>query len=423
VDARFSVEAWQDRFYVTTNDGASHYRVLRVDPQNPERGAWTELVPEAPDAVIETGPGAASATTPGAQVLGGHLVVKYIRNASSSLEVRTLDGAPVRTIPLPGIGYSYGMTGNPDEDEAYFDFSSFTQPKEIYRTSIGTGATSLWKKVEVPIDPAPYAVEQVWYPSKDGTQVSMFLVHRKDAPRDGSTPFLLSGYGGFNISKYPLFQSGLYAWLEAGGGYALPNLRGGGEYGEEWHRAGMLDKKQNVFDDFIAAAEYLVAQGYTRPERLAISGGSNGGLLVGAALTQRPDLFAAVSCAVPLLDMIRYHLFGEGKTWIPEYGSAEREADFRYLYAYSPYHHVKAGTRYPAVLFLSADADDRVDPLHARKMAAALQAASTSGKPVLLRIEAHAGHGGADLIKQTVEEQTDRFAFLFHELGVSPPGQ
>jgi prolyl oligopeptidase len=408
-DALFWVEAWEDRFYVVTNDGAPRWRMLRVDPSSPDRASWQEIVPEASDAVLEN-----------ATIVGGHLALTYLRDAASELEIRTLDGRPVRRVSLPGLGSSTGLHGNPDEDEAYFSFSSFTRPVEIYRTSIRTGETKLWSKVELPIDANRYTVEQVFYTSKDGTRIPMFLVHHKDLPRDGSTPFLLTGYGGFSVSETPSFRSSLYVWLEAGGGYALPNLRGGGEYGEEWHRAGMLGNKQNVFDDFIAAAEYLIANNYTRPERLAIRGGSNGGLLVGAALTQRPDLFAAAVCDVPLLDMVRYHLFGSGKTWVPEYGSADDKSGFGWLYAYSPYHHVKAGTAYPAVLFRSADSDDRVDPMHARKMAAALQAASTSGRPVLLSIEANAGHGGADLVKKAVEEGTDIYAFLMDQLDVSP---
>src|SRR5262249_12892278 len=223
-------------------------------------------------------------------VVGDHLVLTVLKNASNQLEVRTLDGKRVRELPLPGIGSASGVTGNPDEDDAYFAFSSFTTPSHIYRTSIRSGETSLWAEVKVPVDPASYVVEQVWYPSKDGTRISMFIVRRRDMPRDRSTPFLLSGYGGFNLSETPTFFGSLYPWLEAGGGYAVPNLRGGGEYGEEWHKAGMLHNKHRVFDDFTGAAEYLVKQGYARPERLAIRGGSNGGLLVGAALTQRPDL-------------------------------------------------------------------------------------------------------------------------------------
>ena len=409
VPAHFSVEAWRDRFYVTTDDGASRSRVLRVDPAAPDHRQWKEIVPEAADAVLQN-----------AAVLGGRLALSYLRNAASQLEIRTLDGKPVRTITLPGIGSSAGLVGTPENDEAFYDFSSYTQPPEIWRTSLATGARRRWAKRDVPVDPKPYTVEQAFYPSKDGTKIPMFLVHRSDAPKDGSTPFLLAGYGGFGVNVEPTFSAQLYPWLEAGGGYAVANLRGGGEYGEDWHRAGMLGEKQHGFDDFIAAAEYLVGQGWTKPERLAIQGGSNGGLLVGAVLTQRPDLFKAVDCEVPLLDMVRYDKFGSGRTWVSEYGTADNEADFRWLYAYSPYHHVKAGTAYPAVLLASSDSDDRVDPLHARKMTAALQAASTGG-PVLLRIEAHAGHGGAGKVSTSVAKTTDVDAFLFAQLGMRPP--
>jgi prolyl oligopeptidase len=409
VPAQFEVTAWEDRFYVSTNDGASRWRVLRVDPARPDRKDWQEIVPQAEDAVLQD-----------MSVVGGRLALSYLRNAASEIELRTLDGERLRTVKLPGIGSSTGIVGNPDDDEAFYDFSSFTQPPEIWRTSIATGATRQWAKREVPVDPAPYVVEQVFYPSKDGTRIPMFLVHRKDAPRDGSTPFLLYGYGGFNVSLEPSFSARLYPWLEAGGGYAVANIRGGGEYGEDWHRAGMLDKKQNVFDDFIAAGEYLVTEGWTRPERLAIQGGSNGGLLVGAVLTQRPDLFKAVICEAPLLDMVRYHRFGSGRTWVSEYGSADNSRDFGWLYAYSPYHKVKAGTAYPAVLLATADTDDRVDPLHARKMTGALQAATTGG-PVLLRVETNAGHGGADLVSSAVAKATDYYSFLFAQLRMQPP--
>jgi len=410
VPAHFSVQAWKDRFYIRTDDGASRYRVLVADPSAPDRRRWKEIVPEAGDAVLES-----------ASVIGGRLALSYLRNAASELEVRTLDGRPLRTVTLPGIGASGGFAGTPDHDEAFYGFSSFTRPPEIWRTSMARGGARLWARRVVPVDPKPYVVEQVFYPSKDGTKIPMFLVHRSDAPKDGSTPFLLYGYGGFDDNETPDFSARLYPWLEAGGGYALANLRGGGEYGEEWHKAGALGNKQNVFDDFVAAGEYLVKAGWTRPERLAIQGGSNGGLLVGAVLTQRPDLFKAVICEVPLLDMIRYQRFGNGPGWVAEYGSADNEADFRWLYAYSPYHHVKAGTAYPAVLLRSSGSDDRVDPLHARKMTAALQAATTGG-PVLLRIEAHAGHGGAGVVSSAVGEYVDYYAFLFDELGMKPPG-
>jgi prolyl oligopeptidase len=407
-DALYAVEAWQGRFYIVTNEGAPRFRVMRAEADRPERAAWREIVPENRAAVIEE-----------MRVLGGHLVLSYLENATSRLEVRALGGERVREVAVPPLGSTFGLVGNPDEDEAFYGYQSFTTAPEVHSLSVRTGATTLWSAVKVPVDPSAYQVEQVWYPSRDGTRVSMFIVRRKDLKRDGSTPLLLFGYGGFSVNQTPTFTTGFFPWLEAGGAFAIPNLRGGGEYGEEWHRAGMLHHKQNVFDDFLAAADYLVAGGYTRPERLAIMGGSNGGLLVGAALVQRPELFRAVSCAVPLLDMVRYHLFGSGKTWIPEYGSAEDEAGFRTLYAYSPYHHVRAAA-YPAVLMTSADTDDRVDPMHARKMTAALQAATTSGRPVLLRIEKNAGHGGADMVKQAVELSADRYAFLMREVGLTP---
>ncbi len=405
-DAIYTVVVWKGKFYVHTNEGAPRYRVFRVDPRRPGRKDWREIVPEG-DSVLDE-----------VQVVGGRLVLTYLRNAASELEVRDLSGRLLRKLELPALGTTKGMVGNPDEDEAYFSFTSFTQVPQIFRTSVRTGKTSLWETVPIPADTSQCAVDLVSYRSKDGTPISMFLVHRKDLVRNGDNATLLTGYGGFNISQTPSFRATAVVWLEHGGVLAVPNLRGGGEYGEEWHRAGMLARKQNVFDDFIAAAEYLVSRGITRPERLAISGGSNGGLLVGAAMTQRPDLFRAVVCAVPLLDMVRYHKFGSGTTWIEEYGSADDPELFPKLYAYSPYHHVRHGTAYPALLVMSADSDDRVDPMHARKFAAAVQSATTSGRSVLLRIERHAGHGGADLVRQQVERWTDEYAFVMAELGV-----
>nr|WP_245678284.1 prolyl oligopeptidase family serine peptidase [Chondromyces crocatus] len=397
--AHYSVDVHKDRFYVHTDEGAPRYRVFEVNPDQPERAKWKEVIAEHPEATLES-----------SSIIGGTLTLSYLKNAASLVELRSLEGKLVRELPLPGIGTVGGPIGLPDEDEAYFSFESYTAPPEIHATSVKTGKTELYAKIQVPVDPSPFTVEQAFFPSKDGTRVSMFIVRRKDMPRDGSTQTLLYGYGGFQISHSPHFISSVYPWLERGGTFAVANLRGGGEYGEDWHKAGMLLKKQNTFDDFIAAAEYLVREKYTRPEHLAIQGGSNGGLLVGAAMTQRPDLFSAVICAVPLLDMVRYHLFGSGKTWISEYGSADDPAQFKALFGYSPYHHVKPGTKYPALLLLSADSDDRVDPLHARKFAAALQASSTGG-PVLLRIEKNAGHGGADLVRSAVEKGADQYAF------------
>lgn len=410
VPALFTVIPWKDHFYIYTNDGAPKYRVFRTEVSHPERSHWKEIVAEQKDAVID-----------GVRIVGGHLSLHLLRNVTSRLEIRTLEGGMVREVLLPGLGTVSGLIGEPDQDDAYFSYSSFTHPQEIFKTSVKNGGSKVWASLKVPVDPKPYTSEQVWFTSKDGTRVPMFIVRRKDLKKDGSTPFILTGYGGFNLSQQPGFSAGRFAWLEAGGAYAIPNLRGGGEFGEEWHKAGMLHNKQHVFDDFTGAAEHLIKEGYTKPERLAISGGSNGGLLVGAAMTQRPDLFRAVICAVPLLDMVRYHLFGSGRTWIPEYGSAEDEPGFKTLFAYSPYHHVRKGTRYPAVLMQSADSDDRVDPMHARKMAALLQASNSGPNPIILRIEKNAGHGGADLVKQQVESSADTYAFLMHELGMTPP--
>jgi prolyl oligopeptidase len=406
----YEVHVWKDNFYIFTDDGAPNWRLMKVSAKTPAQKNWTELVAEDDKRVLDE-----------VQIRGGHLVLSYLENAHSAMDIRKLDGSFVRKVELPSIGASFGMKGDPDRDEAYYSFMSFTTPRQIYKTSISTGKTELWQEADVPIDASPYAVDQVWYESKDGTKVSMFLVHRKDIEMDGSTPFLLYGYGGFNVNMRPYFRSSIYPWLEAGGAYAVPNLRGGGEYGEEWHRGGMLANKQNVFDDFIAAAEHLIDEGYTAADRLAIAGGSNGGLLVGAVMTQRPDLFEAVICAVPLLDMVRYHQFGSGKTWMREYGNPDKAEDFAYLYKYSPYHHVQKGTKYPAMLMLSADSDDRVDPMHARKFTARVQYASSSSEPAIMRIEQNAGHGGGDMVKKYVEKYADQYAFLMQQLSVSAP--
>jgi prolyl oligopeptidase len=405
-DARYDVIAWKDRLYVLTDEGASRRRVFKVDPRKLDRSAWKEIVAEDPEAAIDD-----------IAIVGGHLSVSYLRSASSEVRLFTLDGKLVRTLELPGLGTASNLIGLQDDDEAYFSFSSFVLPRHVFRTSVKTGKSERWASVEVPIDPTPYSVEQVVYPSRDGTPISMFIVARKDLPRDGKNPVLLYGYGGFDVSITSSFSGFIFPWLEAGGVYAAPNLRGGGEYGKAWHDAGKHHRKQNVFDDFIAAAEFLVREGYTQPSRLAIRGGSNGGLLVGATMTQRPDLFGAVICAVPLLDMVRYHLFGSGKTWIPEYGDPDIAADFHVLHAYSPYHRVTPGTRYPPMLMLSADHDDRVDPMHARKFVAAVQA---TGSPAWLRIEMDAGHGGADQVRRAIEVSADQMAFLFEALSLSP---
>ena len=441
VSARYQVTAWQDRFYIFTNEDAPRGRVLCAEPQAPEREKWRELIAQdghspardrcgEPNPQAEPLPPVALAAPASSDqemviadvaIVGGALGVHGLRRAHSELWLYDLSGERRRQVELPGLGQSYGFIGNPEDDEFYYHFTSFTQPPQIFAGSVQTPRTELWAEVRLPIATgaaSPFTVEQVVYPSYDGTPVTMFLIGRRDRVRDGQTPFLLTGYGGFNISLLPEFSAGLLVFLEHGGACAVANLRGGGEYGEAWHRAGMLDCKQNVFDDFQAAAEYLFAHRHTCPERLAIRGGSNGGLLVGATLTQRPELCRAAVCAVPLLDMLRYHLFGSGQTWVPEYGNPDEPADFQVLRAYSPYHHVKPRP-YPAVLMLSADHDDRVDPMHARKMTAILQERSQSGRPILLRIESGAGHAGADLIRKTIEQAADVYAFLLHELGMT----
>jgi prolyl oligopeptidase len=409
-DALYDVAVFRDRFYVTTNEGAPHSRIFAVDPAHPAREAWTEIVRERSDATLDN-----------TALVGGKLALVYLKDAVTHLEVHDLDGQLVREVPLPDVGTARNLVGREDEDEAYFEFRSYTHPPEIFRTSVARGGAELYSRVKLPVDPSLYETEQIFATSKDGTRMPIFVVSRKGAPRDGSAPAMLFGYGGFNVSLTPSFKGIIYPWLERGGVYAEAVLRGGGEYGEQWHRAGMLGNKQHVFDDFVAAAEELVKRGFTRPQRLVIRGGSNGGLLVSTAETQRPDLFAVVLCHVPLVDMLRYQLYGSGKTWIPEYGSADDPEQFKSLLAYSPLQHVREGVRYPATLILSADADDRVDPMHARKFAAALQHASAGGA-VLLRIEQHSGHGGADLIRATIQKTADEFAFALSQIGARDTG-
>jgi prolyl oligopeptidase len=408
VNALFSVTARNDRFYVLTNDGAPRYRLYRVDPLKPARSTWQEIIAEGPD-VLD-----------GIAAVGDSLVAQYMRKASARLRLFDRDGKPRAEVKLPTLGSLTGLGSEWDGEELFFGFQSFTLPQTVYRLDLKTEKADLWAQVEVDIDFSAYEVEQVTYPSADRarTPVTMFLAHKKGLKPDGKAPTLLHGYGGFNVSLTPVFNAARFLFLERGGLVAVAHLRGGGEYGEDWHRAGMLGNKQNVFDDFLGAAEWLIAKGYTDRDHLAIQGGSNGGLLVGAALTQRPDLFRAVVCQVPLLDMVRYHKFLIARLWIPEYGSAEQADEFRWLYAYSPYHHVKDGTKYPAVLLEAAESDTRVDALHARKMAARLQAATGADRPVLLRLEPKAGHGAGKPRSQVLDELTDTWSFLFWQLGI-----
>jgi prolyl oligopeptidase len=408
-DARYGVNVWKGSFYIFTDEGAPNKRVFKVDPNKFERKNWKEIIKEDKQSARES-----------VLIVGGHIAISSLRKAVSAVELFTLDGKKVREVQLPGLGTASNLLGLEDDDEAFYSFSSFVSPSQTFKTSVKTGVSELYAKVEVPVDASKFEVKQVNYPSKDGTMISMFIVAKKDLKLDGNNPTLLYGYGGFDIAVRSAFSSFIYPWIEAGGVYASPNLRGGGEYGKAWHDAGKLALKQNVFDDFAGAAEYLIKEKYTKASKIGIRGGSNGGLLTGTLMTQRPELFGAVICAVPLLDMVRYHLYGSGKTWIPEYGDPEKPEDLKVLAAYSPYHHVKEGTKYPPLLMMSADHDDRVDPFHARKFVARVQQVSPTTDS-WLRIEAHAGHGGSDQVGKTIESSVDQIAFLFDKLGVAMP--
>ena len=404
-------DIFNGRIFITTNEDAPRYRMFVVDASSPARSNWKEIISEK-DAVLQ-----------GAAIVNGMLLAQYEKNATSELSLLTVEGKPLGDVRLPEIGSVYGLGGKWDRKEVFFAFQSFTIPDSVYQIDLSSRDTSLWSKVNAPgIEPSNYEVKQQWFKSKDGTRVPMFVFHKKGLALDGKNPTLLTGYGGFNISETPDFRGSRFIWLEHGGVLAVANLRGGAEFGEDWHRAGMLDKKQNVFDDFVAASEFLISEGYTSKDRLAIQGGSNGGLLMGAALTQRPDLFRAVVCQVPLLDMLRYQNFQIAKLWVPEYGSAEDPKQFDWLYAYSPYHHVKQGTEYPAILFMTADTDTRVDPMHAKKMAALMQAEAANGqsreRPILLRIDTKAGHGAGKPIAKQIDDMVDIYSFLFWQLGM-----
>jgi prolyl oligopeptidase len=409
--ASFEGEIAHGRLFLRTNLDAPTYRLYVVDPADPERSAWREIVSPRADSVLES-----------VAVAGNRLALGYLERASSRLRLVDLEGGPVQEVVLPTLGSLFGIGTEWNGREVFYGFSSYTVPPSVYRIDLTSGETSLWRRVEANVDPGKFEVRQVSYASRDGTPISMFLVHRAGLARNGNNPAYLTGYGGFNISMTPAFSRSLLLWLEHGGVVAIPNIRGGGEYGETWHQAGILGSKQNSFDDFIGAAEWLIRERYTRPARLAAAGGSNGGLLVGAALTQRPELFRAVLIQVPLLDMLRYHRFLIARLWIPEYGSADDPEQFRWLRAYSPYHHVRQGVPYPAVLLATAESDTRVDPMHARKMAARLQAATSANRPVLLRLEARAGHGAGKPLSKVLEELTDSWTFVFSELEVEVTG-
>ncbi|MEX2247984.1 MAG: prolyl oligopeptidase family serine peptidase, partial [Dehalococcoidia bacterium] len=394
--------------WLRTNLGAPNYRIVRADPSEPAR--WTTVVPESEHAIEEF------------RLTRDRLAVHRLEHATSRLALWTKDGAIDREVPLPrlgsisGTGADAGLSSDESGDLVTYTFMSFDVPPVSYAVDTRSGQQTELVRLPRPAGIPELVVEQTRYRSKDGTEIPMFLLHRADVRANGAVPTLLTGYGGFNVSRTPLYAAGAILWAEQGGLYALPNLRGGGEYGERWHRAGMLERKQNVFDDFHAAAEHLVASGWTKCERLGIQGGSNGGLLVGAALTQRPELYGAVVCAVPLLDMLRYQHLLIARFWIAEYGSAEDAEDLEWLRAYSPYHNVRPGTRYPPVLFTTADGDSRVDPMHARKMTALMQAESDG--LVLLRVDRDAGHGIGKPLDKQVDDVADMTSFLAWQVGL-----
>jgi len=372
---------------------------------------WREIIPQTEHLLA------------GASMVGRRLIANYLQDVTSRIKVFSLEGRFVRPLDLPGVGTAGGFGGDAADPETFYAFSSIATPPTIYRYDAATGESTLWRRAEVRFDPDRYEVRQVFYASKDGTRVPMFIAHRKGIKLDGSNPTLLYGYGGFNIALTPGFSVARAMWMEMGGVYALANLRGGGEYGKQWHKAGTKLQKQNVFDDFIAAAEWLIENKYTRPDKLAVEGGSNGGLLVGAVMTQRPELFGACLPAVGVMDMLRFHKFTEGRLWVDDYGSADDPDEFKALLAYSPYHNIKPGTCYPAALITTADTDDRVVPGHSFKFAAALQHAQSCGKPALIQISTRAGHGGGKPRAKQIEELADRLAFLVKNLQMTSAGE
>lgn len=409
VEAQFHGGIGEDGYaYLQTNHNAPKNRVIKVDLNNPGQENWEEVIPEREDAVLQ-----------GYDKLGDGFVASYLKDASSQLVRYGADGARTE-IDLPGIG-SVGSLSVGKNDELYYSFSSYNYPSTVFKMDTQTGETDVWARPEGSVNPEDFEVKQQWFRSVDGEQVPMFIVHKKGLELDGDNPTLLYGYGGFDVSLTPSYSKSTMQFLENGGVYAVANLRGGGEFGADWHEAGMLGQKQNVFDDVISAGQHLVKAGFTNPDKMAVAGGSNGGLLVGAAVTQAPELFEAGVCAVPLLDMLRYDQFGIAQLWIPEYGSAQNETQYAYIADYSPYQNVVDGRDYPATLFMSGAEDSRTDPLHARKMAARMQAAQgDESSPVLIRVEENAGHGQGKPIGKIVEAETDKWSFLYQELGVVP---
>ncbi len=395
-------------FFFQTDLDAPRKRVIAIDIRQPQPEHFRELIPHAQETLV------------GMNVVANQFVATYLRDAKTQVKLFRLDGSFIREVEFPGIGSASGFGGKRGDAETFYSFSSFNTPASIYHFDLLTGQDSVFRQTKVKFSSDDYEVKQVFYPSKDGTKVPMFVAHKKGLKLDGLNPTLLYGYGGFAISQVPSFSVSRLAWMEMGGVFAMANLRGGGEYGEDWHKAGTKLHKQNVFDDFISAAEWLIANKYTTSNKLAIQGGSNGGLLVGACMTQRPDLFGACLPAVGVMDMLRFHKFTAGRFWVDDYGSADNADEFQAIRAYSPYHNLKPGAKYPATLVTTADTDDRVVPGHSFKFAAALQAAQAGESPTLIRIETRAGHGAGKPTSKVIDEVTDQWSFLVKNLGMNP---
>jgi prolyl oligopeptidase len=396
--------------FAITNRNAPRKRIVAIDLDAPTEDQWVELVPESTMVLSD------------ASHVGGKLIVEYMADVKTAVHLFNTDGTAFSSVDLPGLGSAGGFEGEADESETFYSFSSYNEPGSIYRYDVESGTSELFKAPALPFNPDDFIVTQVFYPSRDGTLIPMFISHRRGFVPGTGVPTLLYGYGGFDISMTPGYSNSFFAWMDMGGVMAVANLRGGGEYGKQWHDAGRLLNKQNVFDDFIAAGEYLVAQGYTTPAQLAINGGSNGGLLVGAVSNQRPDLFAAAVPAVGVMDMLRFDKFTAGRYWVDDYGKpSEIEADFRNNLGYSPYHNIKSGVAYPAIMATTADTDDRVVPGHSFKYMAALQAADTGSAPKIIRIETRAGHGAGKPTEKQIEEAADILAFLGHHTGLQLP--
>ncbi len=403
------VDHIDDKLYVMTNDDASKYRLIAIDPENPSRDNWETVIGEK-DFVLRS-----------VKYIGGKLITRYMKDAHSVVKVFDVDGNYLYDVDVPVLGTVHGFGGEKEDTVTFYTVTSFTTPSSVYKYNIKNNSSELYRKSQIDFDAGKYETKQVFYKSKDGTKVPMFIVHKKDIELNGKNPTILYGYGGFNISLTPSFSISRLIWLEQGGVYAVANLRGGGEYGEEWHQEGTKMKKQNVFDDFIAAAEYLINRDYTNPDKLSVMGGSNGGLLVGAVINQRPELFQVAVPSVGVMDMLRYHLFTIGKFWASDYGtSSDNKEMFEYLYSYSPLHNIEADKEYPAVLVKTADHDDRVVPAHSFKYIATLQEKYQGENPVMIRIETKAGHGSGKPTEKIIDEYADMYAFVFDNMDIEP---